>query len=136
MVAVGHVQRDVAVVRLDVHRLEQPVIQVGRPLVLDDPARNLHTALADRIEDEPHLALVVEILELLVRDRRNLDIERPLREPRVAVPAVAGLLRGLRDLLAGRTMSISPTKRTSAPARLSRSRTRRPTRRPATSRPG
>ena len=38
--------------------------------------------------------------ELLVRDRRHLDVEGPLREACVAVPSGPGLLLGLRDLLA------------------------------------
>src|SRR6185312_15190116 len=59
VVAVGHIEGDVPVVRLDLGGLEQPVVQVGRPLVLDDPSRDLNTALADRVEHELHLALVV-----------------------------------------------------------------------------
>ena len=69
--------------------------------MLDDAAGDLHPALLYGFQHEADLTLVVEFLELLVRDRRNLDVERPLRELRVAVPTPAGLLFGLRDLLAG-----------------------------------
>jgi len=36
VVAIGHVQGHVTVVRLDLDGLERPVVQIGRPLVLDD----------------------------------------------------------------------------------------------------
>ena len=45
VVAVGHVQRDVPVVRLDLGGVERPVVQIRRALVLDDAARDLHAAL-------------------------------------------------------------------------------------------
>src|SRR5690349_8285530 len=101
VVAVGHVQRDVSVVRLDLRGLEQAVVQIRRPLMLDDAAGDRDTARLDRIQDELHLARVVELFELVVRDRGNLDVERPLREPRVPIPAGPCLLLGLRNLLAG-----------------------------------
>src|ERR1700761_9770225 len=101
VIAVGHVQRDVTVVRLNLDGVDRAVVQIRRALVLDDPAGNLHTALPDRLKHEPDLSLVVEFFELLVRDFGDLDVEGPLGEARVAVPALAGLLLGLRDLLAG-----------------------------------
>ena len=101
VIAVGHVQRDMPVVGLDHGGVDGPVVQVRRPLVLDDPAGNLHPALFDGVEDELDLTGVVEFLELLVGDRRDLHVERPLGELRVAVPAGAGLLLGLGNLLAG-----------------------------------
>ena len=72
VVAVGHVQRDVPVVRLDVGVVERTVVQVRRALVLDDAAGDLHAARLDRVEHELHLTVVVELLELLVRDLRDL----------------------------------------------------------------
>lgn len=86
--------------------------------MLDDAARDLHAALLDDVEDELDLPLVVELFELLVGDRGDLDVEGALRESGVAVPALAGLLLGL-GISPGRTVSIIPTNRTSAPARFS-----------------
>ena len=100
VIAVGHVQRDMPVVGLDLGGVDGPVVQVRRALVLDDAAGDLHPALFHGVEDELHLTGVVEFLELLVRDLRDLHVERPLGELRVAVPAGAGLLLGLGDLLA------------------------------------
>ena len=91
----------------------------------------------DRVEDEPHLPLVVEHLELLVGDRRDLDVEGALREQGVAVPAGPDLLLGLRDLLAGADGVDQPDER-DVGARLLQAdrRRRRPAPRPVTSRPG
>ncbi len=72
VVAVGHVERDVAVVGLDLRGVDDAVVQIRRALVLDDAAGDLHAALLDGVEDELHLTLVVELLELLVRDRGDL----------------------------------------------------------------
>ncbi len=72
VVPIGHVEHDVAVVRLDVDGVEGPVVQVRRALMLDDAAGDLHAALADHVEHELHLTGVVERLEVLVRDLGDL----------------------------------------------------------------
>ena len=69
--------------------------------MLDDAAGDVHPALFNGIEDELDLTGVVELLELFVGDRGDLDVEGALREQCVAVPARADLLGGLGDLLAG-----------------------------------
>src|SRR5271163_3168942 len=111
VIAVGHVQRDMTVVRLDLDSVDRAVVQIRRALVLHDPAGDLHTALPDRLQHELDLSLVVEFFELLVRDFGDLDVEGPLGEARVALPALAGLLLGLRDLLAGAHRIDQPDER-------------------------
>ena len=112
--------------------------QVGRALVLDDAAGDLHAAAAlTASSTNCTWPLVVEVLELLVRDRRDLDVEASARRSGRSGPSaarVSSLVCGTSS--PARTASISPTNRTSAPALAGRSRRRRPARHPATSRPG
>ena len=90
-----------AVERLDVGSVQCAVVQIRRPLMFDDATRDVHSAGLHRVEHEPDLPLVIEVLELFVRYGRNFHIEGSLREQRVAVPPGANLLFGLWNFLAG-----------------------------------
>ena len=69
--------------------------------MFDDATGNVDPTVLDCVEHESHLAVVVEVLKLLVRYGRDLHVEGALREQRVAVPAGADLLFGLRNIFSG-----------------------------------
>ena len=58
MVAVGHVQDDVAVVLLELGGLDGPVVEPRRALVLDDSTRNLRATQLEQFRQDLDLLFV------------------------------------------------------------------------------